>query len=85
MNLNIKETDPVVIEVEETIVVVPEDKVEVAIIRNRANLVKINTLNSSSKTWDNSNNMSITKQSTTNSNRTCKVIKSQVRVQWEAI
>jgi len=49
MNLNIKETDPV-IEVEETIVVVPEDKVEVAIIRNRANLVQINTLNSSSKT-----------------------------------
>lgn len=49
MILNIKETEPI-IEVEETIVVVAEDKVEVAITRIRANLVKINTLNSSSKT-----------------------------------
>lgn len=58
---NLKETEPI-IEVEETIVVVAEDKVEEAITRIRANLVKINTLNSSSKTLHNSNNMAITNQ-----------------------
>jgi len=47
--LIIKEGEAV-IEVEATIVVVAVAKVEVAITRIRANLVKINTLNSSSKT-----------------------------------
>jgi hypothetical protein len=47
--INIKEGEAV-IEVEATIVVVAVAKVEVAITRIRTNLVKINTLNSSSKT-----------------------------------
>jgi len=76
---NIKETERIT-GVEEVIVVLAEAKVEVAITRIRANLVKINTLNSSSKTCRNSNNMAITNQWATNSNRTCKVIKTPVQV-----
>jgi len=48
---------------------VEEAVVEVTMVRVRTNLVKIHMVNSSNKTWVNSNNMAITNQWVTNSKR----------------
>jgi len=48
---------------------VEEAEVEVTMVRVRTNLVKVHMVNSSNKTWVNSNNMAITNQWVTNSKR----------------